>query len=303
MSIGPREIITHGIEAIRSKISSDRWVTHNPRPRTQFPIEEKMLVLGHRGARGVAPENTMAGFEVCSKLGVGFELDTQLCASGEPVVFHDDTLNRCTNGSGYLYHQSLKQLKKLDAGSHFSPEFCGETIPTLGEVLETYGKSLVVDIEIKDESFNNDPRPLVDAVFKEIDKRNLHDRVSITSFNPEVLWLMRERCPEILRGQIYYSFEDTVLPVYQREFLRNLGFNSQTKPDWLVPRHLMVNQDYVGRYQSLGYRVSTWTVNHPGEMRRLLNLGVDSIITDYPATLKKVVEEHLNDINQIHGKI
>ena len=303
MSIGPREIISHGIDALRSKLSSNSWIAHNPRPRTQFPIEQRMQVLGHRGARGVAPENTMAGFEICSQLGVGFELDTQLCVSGEPVVFHDATLDRCTNGSGYLHNHSLSQLKKLDAGSHFSTEYRGEPIPTLGEVLETYGKSLVIDIEIKDESFRDDPRPLVDAVFKEIDKRNLHDRVSITSFNPEALWLMRERCPEILRGQLYYSFADTDLPIYQREFLRNLGFNTQTKPDWLVPRHLMIDREYVEYYQSLGYRISTWTVNHPGEMKRLLNLGVDSIITDYPARLKSIVDDQLNNMHEANRKI
>ena len=142
MSIGPKEIFQHGWEALRSKISSQHWIAHNPRPRTHYPIENEMQVLGHRGARGMAPENTMAGFEICANLGVGFELDTQLCFSGEPVVFHDDTLERCTNGSGRLKDYSLTQLKKLDAGSHFSTQFRGEAIPTLGEVLETYGKQV-----------------------------------------------------------------------------------------------------------------------------------------------------------------
>ena len=105
---------------------------------------------------------------------------------------------------------------------------------------------------------------------------------------------MRERCPEILRGQLYYSFGDTNLPIYQREFLRHLGFNSRVQPDWLVPRHLMIDSNYVQRYRRLGYRISTWTVNHPGEMKRLLDLGVDSIITDYPARLKQMVDERLN---------
>ena len=294
MSIGPREILNHGWEALRSKWSTNRWLSHRPRPKTNYPIEQEMQVLGHRGARGVAPENTMAGFEVCANLGVGFELDTQLCFTGEPVVFHDDTLDRCTNSSGRLQDYSLKQLKKLDAGSHFSTSFRGEPIPTLGEVLETYGKQVVIDIEIKDESFRDDPRPLVDAVFKEIDKRNLHERVCITSFNPEALWLMRERCPEILRGQLYYSFGDTDLPIYQREFLRHLGFNNRVQPDWLVPRHLMIDADYVQRYRELGYRISTWTVNHPGEMNRLLDLGVNSIITDFPQRLKNIVDERIN---------
>ena len=294
MSIGPKEILHHGWKALRSKWSNNRWLSHQPRPKTHYPIEREMQVLGHRGARGVAPENTMAGFDVCANLGVGFELDTQLCFSGEPVVFHDDTLDRCTNGSGRLQDYSLKQLKKLDAGSHFCNRFRGEPIPTLGEVLETYGQQVVIDIEIKDESFENSPKPLVDAVFKEIDKRNLHERVCITSFNPEALWLMRERCPEILRGQLYYSFGDTQLPIYQREFLRNLGFNNRVQPDWLVPRHLMIDADYVERYRKLGYRISTWTVNHPGEMKRLLNLGVDSIITDFPQRLKKIVDDRLS---------
>ena len=161
-------------------------------------------------------------------------------------------------------------------------------------MLETYAKQVVIDIEIKDESFQESPKALVDAVFREIDKRNLHERVCITSFNPEALWLMRERCPEILRGQLYYSFGDTDLPIYQREFLRNLGFNNRVQPDWLVPRHLMIDADYVQHYHALGYRVSTWTVNHPGEMKRLLNLGVDSIITDFPERLQKIVAETLN---------
>ena len=239
----------------------------------------------------MAPENTMAGFEVCRTLGIGFELDVQLCTSGEPVVFHDDRLERCTNGSGKLADHSLKQLKKLDAGSHFGTKFKNESIPTLAEVLDAFGEELVIDIEIKDESFRQNVKPLVEAVYREIDKRNLHERVVISSFNPEILWLMRERCPQLLRGQLYYSFHDTALPIMQREFLRRLGFNAQTKPDWVVPRHVMVTGDYVAKYHQLGYRIATWTVNHPFEMLRLLELGVDSIITDFPATLVALVAE------------
>lgn len=94
-------------------------------------------IFAHRGVSINYPENTMAAFQAASKLPIaGIELDVHLTADKEVVVIHDETINRTSNGSGYVKDFTLQQLRTFDFGSWFSPEFGDETIPTLGEVLE-----------------------------------------------------------------------------------------------------------------------------------------------------------------------
>ena len=96
-----------------------------------------MLILGHRGARGHAPENTMASFQAALDMGAdGIELDVQMTKDGKVVVCHDHSLERTSNGSGWLVEHTREELRALDFGSWFSPQFAGEKIPTLREVLQ-----------------------------------------------------------------------------------------------------------------------------------------------------------------------
>lgn len=107
------------------------------------------ILLGHRGAKNYAPENTLAAFTLALEQGAdGVELDAKLSADGVVVVHHDAMLDRTTDGKGPLARHTFAQLRELDAGSFFSEKFRGEKIPTLEEVFETVGKRAVVNVEL-----------------------------------------------------------------------------------------------------------------------------------------------------------
>ncbi|MGL4971324.1 MAG: glycerophosphodiester phosphodiesterase family protein, partial [Cetobacterium sp.] len=111
-----------------------------------------MYILAHRGASGTAPENTIAAFKKAIIDGCdGFEFDVQQTKDGKLVVFHDWTLERTSNGKGYVREHTLDELKELDAGSWFGEEFKGEKIPTLEETLDLIPDNMLINIELKEE--------------------------------------------------------------------------------------------------------------------------------------------------------
>lgn len=253
---------------------------HRPRPSDHlFP--EAVTVMGHRGARGLAPENTNAAFAVAADLAVPFELDTMMCGSGELVVFHDDTLDRTTDGSGALASTSLSDLRGLDAGSHFGGAFAGEPIPLLSETLDRFGQQVLINIEVKGGP-GAPSAELAGAVVSAVDAAGLTDRVIVTSFNPFILAEIRAQRPEILRGQIYGTFRGSGLKWYERVLLRNLAFNRRVVPDLLMMESAHATAGRIRRLKRKGYRVFVWTVNEEAEVRKMLEYGVDGIITDYP---------------------
>ncbi|MEW6730873.1 MAG: glycerophosphodiester phosphodiesterase family protein [Acidobacteriota bacterium] len=240
------------------------------------------LNLAHRGARKAAPENTLAAFSVAQQLGAdGVELDVIRCATGEMVVTHDDDLSIWSNGRGRVSLASLAALKELDFGSHFAPQFAGEKIPTLPEVINVLGEQMFINIEIKTIAL----RPLAEAVSVAaiIADYNLYQRVVVSSFNPLVLHHIRKLDRRIPTG-LLYQFR---LPFNTRRPISApfLGLAA------LHPEARLVKPRFIERARRLGYRINTWTVNEPEEMRRLITLGVDAIITDYPDRLKAVLRE------------
>lgn len=260
---------------------------HDPRPTED--LFGPFTVQGHRGAAGLAPENTIAAFDAAAELGVGFELDTQLASDGVLVVFHDDALERLTPETGPVGERSADELGRLDAGSHFDPSFKGQGIPTLDAVLDRYGREVVINVEVK-AGKNADVDRLADAVVGLLEARGLAQRVLVTSFSPFVLEAVRRSNPEIRRGQIYSDFRGASgLSPLERVMLRNLAFNRRARPDVLSVNHDMVDARYLRRMHRRGYRVFVWTVNDPEDMRRLLDLGVDGIITDRPDLLLDVM--------------
>jgi len=260
---------------------------HDPRPTDD--LFDPFTVQGHRGAAGLAPENTMAAFGVAAALGVGFELDTQLSADGVLVVFHDDELDRLTPASGPVASRTATELAQLDAGVHFGPGFEGERIPTLAAVLEAFADDVVINVEIK-AGRDTDVDALAAAVIEVLEQKGLEQRVLVTSFSPFVLEAVRKRNPAIRRGQIYSDFRGaSSLSPIQRSLLRNLAFNRRARPDVLSVNHRMVDGRYVERMHRRGYRIFAWTVNDADRMRTLVDLGVDGIITDRPDLLLDVL--------------
>jgi glycerophosphoryl diester phosphodiesterase len=210
----------------------------------------------------------------------GVELDVQVSKDGEAVVIHDFTVDATTDGQGAVKDKTLAELKELDAGSWFDARFIGEHIPTLQEVIVEVGHQLLLNIELKTKGLGS--ASLVAEVVRLIEDHNLTHRAIVSSFNPLALRRVKRLNPHICSGLLYY-FD---LPAH---LIRTL-FLLLADPDALHPEKRLVTQEYMTWAKERGYRVNAWTVNEPAEMKRLITLGVDGIITNRPDVLRKVLE-------------
>ena len=252
------------------------WETGSRRP----------LNIAHRGASAIAPANTLAAFEKAVELGAdGIELDAHLSADGVPVVIHDFTVDATTNGSGRVAEMTLAQLRQLDAGFRCDPAYAGEHIPTLEEVLQAFGDRLLLNIELKSTGLRDDG--LERAVIALVEQYTLQGRVLLSSFNPFSLRRAKKIAPGISVGLLYAP--NLPLPL-SRAWLAPLFPHEARHPE-----HTMVDAHYMEWARRCRYQVNAWTVDDPGEMRRLVALGVNGIITNVPDVLRRILtlpEEH-----------
>lgn len=249
---------------------------------TQTLPKQRPLNIAHRGFSAEAPENTLAAFDAAARAGAdGVELDVTMCASGDVVVIHDDTIDRTTNGSGRVRDMSLDTLRMFDAGRWFDARYEGQFIPTLADVLDLVGETMIVNIEIKAATAKEEG--LENGVIALVRQRGLVDRVLISSFSPIALWRMRRRAPEIRRA---------LLTAPQLPLMLGSGWPAGlVKAHAMHPHHSQVDAAYVQRTHARGRTINVWTVDEPEEMRRLCLLGVDGIITNHPARLWSVLEQ------------
>jgi glycerophosphoryl diester phosphodiesterase len=239
-------------------------------------------VIAHRGASAFAPENTLAAFRLALELGAdGVELDAMLCAGDEVVVIHDDLVDRTTGARGMVRQMKLPQLKALDAGSLFDPKFAGEPIPTLDEVFAEIGSRAVINVELKNYTTPTDALP--DKVVDLVIRHGLQDSVLFSSFHPLNLIRVRRRLPRTPAAIL-------TLVGKQGRLLRG-WLGRQVAPKYIHPYYSDVDAESMAREHKLGRRVNTWTVNEESEMNRLINIGIDGIITDNPSLARRVLEE------------
>lgn len=246
-----------------------------------FYREDRPLIIAHRGARDVAPENTLAAFRAALEAGAdGIELDVTRCATGEIVVIHDDTVDRTTDGHGRVAEMPFAALHELDAGRWFGEAFRGERIPLLEEVLDLVGGKLRINIEIKGKNWRDEG---VEArVAEMIRQRGLISSIIISSFNPWALQRMRRAAPDVRLGFLYAMPK---LGVDFAPFFAPRFWGAEA----LHPHLALVDDTYVARCQRLGLRLNVWTVNAPEDIQRFAALGVDGIITDHPALAKDLL--------------
>lgn len=238
---------------------------------------KKTEVFAHRGAKMVAPENTIPAFEQAIALGAhGVELDVQCSKDGVLVVMHNFTVDETTTGKGRVADLTAAELGKLDAGSHFDKKFAKTGVPTLEEVLEVTAGKLKLNIEIKtqDPMGGREVDPLVELIAK----YNLYDQVIVSSFNPITLIKLRHVDPQVALGLLYWGQQ---LPA----FLREIWLSPILRPEAFHPHHTLIDEEYMVWANAVPAAVNTWTVNDPVEAQRLAALGVDTIITDVPDTI------------------
>ncbi len=220
------------------------------------------LCIGHRGAMGHASENTLCSMRKALDFGVKWvELDVYY-VEGELVVIHDDRLERTTNGTGYIQEQSLDYLRSLDAGN-------GEQIPFLSEILETIDGRAGINIELKGIGTAEPVVKLIkDCITK--DKWDL-DKFLVSSFNHIELSKAKELFPELNIGALMCA-----MPVDYAVFAERLNaFSINLSIEF-------INREFVIDAHSRGLKVFVYTVNHPDDIKKMYDIGVDGVFTNYP---------------------
>ncbi len=237
-------------------------------------------VAGHRGAKLRAPENTIAGFRAAKRLGAGWvELDSKLTRDGVPVVIHDQTLERTTDGAGRVDSVTLKEIGWLDAGKWFAPEFAGEKVPTLADALKAIAaEGLGVNVEIKPcPGRERDTAEASIEVIREVWPSSLPAPI-ISSFQRASLEAAQKAAPELPRGLLIETREAD-----WRETAQRLGCKA------IHPKWSELSAEWIAEIHKAGFACLTWTVNDPQAAKRLLDWGVDCIITDAPDLIVPLV--------------
>lgn len=232
--------------------------------------------IAHRGASGYAPENTMAAFDKALEMKADYiEIDVQLSEDGEVVLMHDAMIDRTTDGSGSVDDYTLEELKQLDAGSWFGPQFAGEQIPTLEEVLDTYRGKIGILIEIKNASQHPGIEEEIAAALEEknMDKPN-NGKTIVQSFDHGSIAHFNALLPNVDTG---------VLVGYNAEGISDAQLAQfSTYADYVNPNHQMVDTDLVSRIHDYGMQIAPYTINDQSRINELMDYGVDGIISDYP---------------------
>jgi glycerophosphoryl diester phosphodiesterase len=237
-------------------------------------------IFAHRGSSAYAPENTLAAFELAvSQNADAIELDAKLCADGEIVIIHDQTLERTTDGRGKVADYPNEALRELDAGSWFGAEYRGEKIPTLREVLETVGRKTFTNIELTNYASLRDELP--DKVVDLVKQLGLETHVLFSSFNPRALRRVHQLLPNVPLGLL-------ALPGYRGAWARSWLGRLMVPYQALHPEFSDTNVDVIRQQQVRDRRVHTWTVNSPEDMKRLFKAAVDGIFTDDPPLAQEI---------------
>lgn len=228
-------------------------------------------IMAHRGSRINRPENTLAAFEEAVRVGAdGIELDVHLSQDGQVVVLHDETLDRTTDGSGFVHEWTLADLQQLDAGSWFDPAFSGQRIPSLAEVLdllEALGFRGRLNIELK----RGKNRGMEKKIHSLLEQKQRSYEVLFSSFSLRALWRLHRLMPGV---EVAYLVKKS----------RALLLLGKILP-WISSLHLS-QKSYLLQPFSSSKRIRIWTVNQEKGMKKAFQLGVEAIITDKPEVAK-----------------
>ncbi len=271
-----------------------RAITVAPRPDQPVFAADRPLLFAHRGGADLWPENTLFAFERAAAMGADvLELDVRLTADGELVVMHDASVDRTTNGKGKVRDMTLAELKQLDAGYRFTPDdgatypYRGQgiAIPTLAEVFRAF-PSHIINIEIKDYV-----PEAVERLVELIEANQAENRVIVSSFDDETMKYFRRLAPHVANAaapgeiRIFYIFSRLRLTRFHRPL--SDAYQIPVERDGIR----LDTKTFIDAAHSKNQKVHYWTIDDPEEMRRLLSLGADGVMTDRPDLALDVFRE------------
>ncbi len=266
------------------------------RPISDHPYfkPDKFLVMAHRGGRSLGPENTIYTFQRAIERGADvLEMDLQTTGDGALVILHDREVDRTTNGKGTVDTFTLPELKKLDAGFRWSPENSdsfplrgrGVTIPTLAEVFKAF-PDIRMNIEIKGSRVNT-----IQDLCRIIRDHGMAAKVMVACFEAGKLGEFRSVCPEVATS----AGASEAVVFYWLQWAHLESAYSPGAQALQIPEAYGDNRIATRRFLEAAHgrnmRVHVWTVNDNESMQRLIDLGVDGIMTDYPDRLMKLVTD------------
>lgn len=236
---------------------------------TSLTSERKPIIIGHRGAMAVAPENTMHAFQAALEAGAdGIEFDVQRTIDGHLIIFHDEDVARTSDGQGLMPEMTLAEMKALDVGLYFGEEFRGTRVSTLDEFFEwVQGNNLLMFLEMKEPfRFPGIEHEIADT----IQRYQLLDRVQVRSFCHTQLHNLHVYAPEISISELWYQH----IPTQWEMTYRTLNL-----------MHTLLTEESIETYHNLGRTVTTWVVDDLDEAQNLIKWGIDGITTNDPANL------------------
>ena len=220
-----------------------------------------MLCIGHRGAMGYEPENTLLSVEKALALGTSWiEVDVYV-VEGRLIVFHDQRLERTTNGKGYVVEQTFRYLRSLDAGK-------GQKIPTLNEVFDLVERRAGINVELKG---YETVEPVTRLIKDYISNGWSYEQILVSSFKHHKLKKMTDLEPRIRIGALLGG-----IPLHYAAFAEELGAFS------VHLAHDFITNEFVEDAHRRGLKVFVFTVNHPDDIIKMCDLGVDGVFTNYP---------------------
>jgi glycerophosphoryl diester phosphodiesterase len=240
----------------------------------RLELDRPVEVTAHRGSSLRAPENTLSAIEAAIDDGADYsEIDVQETADGEVVVLHDEDLMRIAGVDRKIWEVSYAELRDLDAGSWFAPEFAGERVPTLQEAIDVARGRIKLNIELK---FNGHDQYLTERVVQILEDERFTDGALVSSLELAGLRMVRNLNPSLRTGHMIYGARGDI---------------ARLDVDFLSLSERLITSDLVASIQRAGKEVHVWTVDHAGRMSALIDLGVDNITTNDPARLRAVIDE------------
>ena len=253
---------------------------------TNALMAQNVLITAHRGASGYTPENTISAVKKALDIGVDrIEVDVQQTADGVVICLHDKTLDRTTTGKGKVGEMLFEEVKLLKANRGFESDYPAEAVPTLEQVFELLDGNTQFVIEIK--AGNKTYAGIEENVVGLIRKFKAEKWAVVHSFNDKVLKLIHEKHPDIRLQKLFVSYSVGLMLDFK---LHAVKLTAYDYVEGFGISKTGTKRKLVDKIHALGKTVHVWTVNEESDMKKLIELGVDGLISNYPDKANKLIE-------------